>query len=121
MSNNSLSIPTTKTVRQKVVLEQGCSPLDWAHLKTKKDLRIGWTGPRRYSPEEVAVHNKQDDIWICIMGKVYDVTPYVKFHPGGIPMLMSVAGRDGTKQFIKYHQWVNCDNLLDKCFLGYMV
>jgi cytochrome b involved in lipid metabolism len=35
-------------------------------------------------------------------GKVYNITPYLPFHPGGEDELMRVAGRDGTKLFSAY-------------------
>jgi cytochrome b involved in lipid metabolism len=44
-------------------------------------------------------HNKKDDAWTAISGKVYNVTPYLPYHPGGEKELMRVAGRDGTKLF----------------------
>lgn len=31
---------------------------------------------------------------------------------------MSVAGKDGTAAFDKYHAWVNADFLLSKCLVG---
>jgi hypothetical protein len=44
-------------------------------------------------------HNKRDDAWTAISGKVYNITPYLPYHPGGEKELMRVAGRDGTKLF----------------------
>lgn len=44
-------------------------------------------------------HNKRDDAWSSFNGKVYNITPYLSFHPGGEKELMRVAGRDGTKLF----------------------
>jgi cytochrome b involved in lipid metabolism len=36
---------------------------------------------------------------ICLVGKVYNITPYLDFHPGGVPELMRGAGKDGTQLF----------------------
>jgi cytochrome b involved in lipid metabolism len=44
-------------------------------------------------------HNKRDDAWTAINGKVYDMTAYIPYHPGGEKELMRVAGRDGTRLF----------------------
>ena len=49
---------------------------------------------------------------------MYNLTPYLKFHPGGESILMKVAGRDGTALFNKFHAWVNADFLLAKCQVG---
>lgn len=45
------------------------------------------------------MHNKKEDAWTAINGKVYNITPYFPYHPGGEKELMRVAGRDGTKLF----------------------
>lgn len=44
-------------------------------------------------------HNKRDDAWSSFNGKVYNITPYMEYHPGGEKDLLRVAGRDGTKLF----------------------
>lgn len=50
----------------------------------------------RITMDELAQHNTKEDCWQAYGGKVYNVTPYLKFHPGGIPQLMKAAGKDGT-------------------------
>jgi len=56
----------------------------------------------RIPPSVLKQHNKRDDAWSAFNGKVYNITPYLAFHPGGERELMRVAGRDGTKLFGRY-------------------
>ncbi len=56
---------------------------------------------------EVALHCTADDAWVVLRGRVYNMTPYLRFHPGGAAVLMEVAGKDGTALFDKWHSWVN--------------
>ena len=44
-----------------------------------------------YSLEEVAKHSSHDDCWVIVRDKVYDVTSFVKEHPGG-SLIFSGAG-----------------------------
>lgn len=39
-------------------------------------------------PEIVKRHNSEEDCWIIVRGKVYDVTYYLNTHPGGIGKMM---------------------------------
>jgi len=43
-----------------------------------------------------------------IAGKVYNITPYMDFHPGGVPELMRAAGKDGTKLFDEVSLPMSC-------------
>jgi cytochrome b involved in lipid metabolism len=55
----------------------------------------------RYTLEDLKEHKTQEDAWTAIQGKVYNITPYLKFHPGGVKDLMRCAGKDGTRLFSK--------------------
>ena len=33
---------------------------------------------------EVKLHRSEDDAWTVLKGRVYNITRYLKFHPGGI-------------------------------------
>lgn len=54
---------------------------------------------QKYSAEEVSRHNNASDLWIAIHGKVFDVTKFLKEHPGGEEVLLNLAGADATKCF----------------------
>lgn len=67
--------------------------------------------------QEVAKHNRKDDVWCVIKGVVYDITNYWKRHPGGT-IIFEAAGKDGTSLYNKYHPWVNAAFLLKNCEVG---
>ena len=50
--------------------------------------------------------------------QVYNITHYLKYHPGGVEILAKVAGKDGTALFLKYHPYVNIRALMEKCLVG---
>ncbi|KAG0333653.1 hypothetical protein BG000_008993 [Podila horticola] len=107
--------------RIKFALAPGHSPLDWARLTSSgKDLR-GVMGMGRYTLADVKLHNKNDDAWTVLNGKVYNMTPYLAFHPGGEKEIMRCAGRDGTRLFNLTHKWVNYEYMLKECQVGFLV
>ncbi|XP_055965681.1 cytochrome b5 reductase 4 [Sorex fumeus] len=107
--------------RSKVPLKQGRSLMDWIRLtKSGKDL-TGLKGRLiEVSEEELKKHNTKDDCWICIRGLVYNVSPYMEYHPGGEDELMRAAGADGTELFDQVHRWVNYESMLKECLVGRM-
>lgn len=54
---------------------------------------------KKYGVSEVSRHNQASDLWIALHGKVYDVTKFLKEHPGGEEVLLNLAGQDATKCF----------------------
>ncbi|XP_023363554.1 cytochrome b5 reductase 4 isoform X2 [Otolemur garnettii] len=107
--------------RSKVPLKQGRSLMDWIRLtKSGKDL-TGLKGRLiEVTEEELRKHNRKDDCWICIRGLVYNVSPYMEYHPGGEEELMRAAGSDGTDLFDQVHRWVNYESMLKECLVGRM-
>jgi len=70
---------------------------------------------------EVARHRSASDCWTIFQGKVYDLTPYVDFHPGGKRQLMKAAGVDSASLFNEVHPWVSFEGLLGRLCLGLLV
>lgn len=114
--------PTRRPVsRTKVPFEKGYSQLDWMRLtQTHPDLAglKGKSNKRLISLNEVKQHQNEDSMWTVLKGRVYNIAPYMKFHPGGADILMKAVGRDCTSLFNKYHAWVNADILLEKTLVG---
>ncbi|KAF9912963.1 hypothetical protein EC991_007577 [Linnemannia zychae] len=107
--------------RIKFALAPGHSPLDWARLTgSGKDLR-GVDSFGRYTLEDVKQHKSYDDAWTVLNGKVYNMTAYLPFHPGGEKEIMRCAGRDGTRLFNLTHKWVNYEYMLKECQVGFLV
>ncbi|XP_068669178.1 cytochrome b5 domain-containing protein RLF [Aristolochia californica] len=107
--------------RAKVPFEKGYSQMDWLKLtRTHPDLAglKGQSNRRLISMDEVKQHKGGDSIWTVLKGRVYNISPYMKFHPGGVDMLMKAAGKDSTSLFNKYHAWVNAEFLLERCLVG---
>ncbi|XP_029308037.1 LOW QUALITY PROTEIN: cytochrome b5 reductase 4 [Cottoperca gobio] len=113
--------PSGQSGRNKVSLKPGHSLMDWIRFsKSGKDL----TGLRgrliEVTKDELQKHNTKDDCWTCIRGMVYNVTPYMDYHPGGEEELMKAAGIDGTDLFDQVHRWVNYESMLKECLVGRM-
>lgn len=69
------------------------SSSDEAILETTTKLH------QTFTLAQVSEHNSKEDAWIVIDGGVYDITPYVTEHPGGVKAILRNAGGDATKGF----------------------
>lgn len=54
---------------------------------------------KTFSQTEVATHNNAKDCWLIIDNKVYDVTQFLREHPGGIDMIMPYCGKEASEAF----------------------
>lgn len=59
---------------------------------------------RQIDVSELARHNDDEHgYWLLIDGRVYDVTEYVRLHPGGMRILQGYAGTDASEGYAKAH------------------
>ncbi|KAK4241161.1 hypothetical protein C8A03DRAFT_30642 [Achaetomium macrosporum] len=110
-----------------VSLSPGHSPLDWARLSGHPTADLRGLPPGtpylRVTPSMLKrqTGRKGKDAWTVLGGKVYNISPYLPFHPGGEPELLRGAGRDGTRLFGEIHPWVNYEGMLAACLVGIYV
>lgn len=52
----------------------------------------------------MAKHNKEHDCWVVLYGCVYNLTGFLKEHPGGKESILLYGGSDATEQFEMMHQ-----------------
>ncbi|TCD64283.1 hypothetical protein EIP91_004291 [Steccherinum ochraceum] len=61
---------------------------------------------KTFTREEVAKHDNEDDLWVIIDAKVYDLTKFKNLHPGGLSALLEedIPGQDATEAFYGLHR-----------------
>jgi len=73
---------------------------------------------KTFDLKEVAEHKAQDDCWMVIHGKVYDVTKFLDDHPGGDEVLLQTAGTDATDDFDNAGHSDNAKVQMEDFYLG---
>lgn len=135
LPTSSTQHPTSRPSK-KIILTPGHSPLDWAALtrSTSPSAPLTLRGPNassllgphrlgRITPSQLSKQTgrKGKDAWTSYQGRVYNISAYLPFHPGGEPELMKGAGRSSDGLFAEVHPWVNFEGMLGNCLIGIMV
>lgn len=58
---------------------------------------------KEFTMDEIAKHNKKEDLWVVVKGVVLDLTNWLDEHPGGPQAIMNFMGRDATEEFEMLH------------------
>jgi len=53
----------------------------------------------KYTREQVAIHNTENDLWVIVGKNVYNLTGFANEHPGGPDPLLEMGGKDATDLF----------------------
>ena len=70
-----------------------------------------------YTMDEVNKHDNKKDCWIVIKNNVYDITEFLKIHPGGSSIVLTIAGEDATEYFEELHR----PEILEEVGKDYMI
>lgn len=81
---------------------------------------------KMYAVKDLKQHTTEDDCWIAISGKVYDVTHFLDEHPGGFDIIVTNTGAFlpcyAVLHFVSIHNLVfvlqRCD--ADQSHLSYL-
>ncbi|KAJ4964773.1 hypothetical protein NE237_016622 [Protea cynaroides] len=98
--------------RAKVPFEKGYSQMDWFKLtRTHPDLAgiKGQSNKRLISMDEVKQHKQEGSIWTVLKGHVYNISPYMKFHPGEsecLPEVPSVVANSALTDLLSQYACV---------------
>jgi cytochrome b involved in lipid metabolism len=76
----------------------------FGQFPNENESKIGMANTEAtYTLADVAVHNTQADCWTLVFDKVYNITTYIKNHPGGASSIAKICGKDGTAIFDNKH------------------
>lgn len=70
-----------------------------------------------YTLNEIKKHNKKTDAWIIINKKVYNITDWIKKHPGGL-IIMRGVGKDATNLFNSIGHSDHAKKILKTYYIG---
>lgn len=74
-----------------------------------------------YTMAEVAEHNTEESCWLVVAAKVYDISSFLRSHPGGIRIVLPHAGTDATEIFNKLHNPAFLEEYGDRYRIGHLV
>lgn len=72
----------------------GKSLFKWSQARVKYGIP-----PSTHSWQEVSLHSHIENGWIVLEGKIFDISEFLRFHPGGADELVPYLGKDATKAF----------------------
>ncbi|KAI9732986.1 MAG: Cytochrome b5 reductase 4 [Cirrosporium novae-zelandiae] len=108
--------------RKQTPLKPGHSPLDWAtYIRSPNFPRAPTL--QHITPFQLHQMNGRQGrpAWAAFRGKVYNITPYLDYHPGGRGELMRGAAKDAGRLFNEVHPWVSWEGLLGEACVGILV
>ena len=76
----------------------------------RRSEKISW--------EEIRLHKSEENCWMVMHGKVYDLAGYLEDHPGGVNKIMEWAGQDGGSAFDGQRHSKDAMDIAEKFCIG---
>lgn len=61
------------------------------------------SGTKTYTASDVETHSNSNSAWAVVDGGVYDLTDFIRLHPGGSSAILNAAGMDASDTFNRNH------------------
>jgi cytochrome b involved in lipid metabolism len=58
---------------------------------------------------------------MVVLDKVYDLTDFIEYHPGGYEIMLEYGGTDATNAFIEKPHTIEATDMLEKYLIGELV
>jgi cytochrome b involved in lipid metabolism len=94
---------TTRNTPRKAAASKAGATTDATPPTAMKRTTRATAASTGYTMADVAKHDTDGDAWVSVGDKVYDISQWVRRHPGGSIPLLQYAGRDMTDAFRAYH------------------
>jgi cytochrome b involved in lipid metabolism len=78
------------------------------------------TSPRCICEEELSQHSSEDSCWISVNGGVFDVTEWLREHPGKVAQIMKFAGGDASEIYEEVFDTTQARTLLYDFRIGFL-
>lgn len=95
----TMSLMTNNNTYGNNVGLPSATPQQTAGSQTSPVLTPTVSGGITLTMTELAKHNSGQSCWLLIAGKVYDVTSFIRIHPGGAGQILAYCGQEATQAF----------------------
>ncbi|KAK9806800.1 hypothetical protein WJX72_003117 [[Myrmecia] bisecta] len=68
--------------------------------------------------EQCRQHTTEQDCWLVVHGKVYDITTFLDEHPGGFDIILANTGKDATEDYEEIGHSNAATEMLTKYYIG---
>jgi len=97
-----------------VLLLVGCAAEEVKQVELPEQEVVKELESNFITEDEVAKHNTYEDCWVAYQGAVYDISDYIRVHPGGASDLQNLCGETSLfeEQFFEQHAMTKVDVLV---------
>ena len=90
-----------------------------ANTEALENLPVDEKGIKLITASHLASHSTEHSCWVCIHGRVYDVTDFLSEHPGGEDIIIDASGaQDASEEFDNVNHSQTALDSMNKYFIG---